>query len=230
MIAVIYLWRADATQIPRALWHMAIDRRTLKKNKAIHFFKLLGTGTGETFTPRDADPTLWGLLVTIDEKDLLEFDSGSVVNGWRKFSKSESRYVATPLSSHGQWSGAEPFEVNFEVKSELKNQWDGKVLALTRARIKWRKSFRFWGAVPSVISSLQGSAGLESAIGIGEAPIGLQGTLSIWTDNAALKAFAYQGAAHSAVIHQTQSEGWYSEELFARFALLEVRGSITIDK
>ncbi len=223
MIAVIYLWKIKRRDIPRAFLHMAVDRRSLKKDASIGFFKLLGTGTGETFTPRDADPTLWGLLITIEENELPTVDLCLVVEAWRKFAQSEVRYIASPISSHGKWSGVEPFEVN----QQLGTSWDGKVLAITRARIKWRKNLRFWGAVPPVISSLRGCEGLESAIGIGEAPIGLQGTLSIWSDIQALQAFAYKGAAHSTVIRQTQIEGWYAEELFARFALLEVRGSTT---
>jgi len=226
MITVIYLWRIRARHILRALWHMASDRRILQANKRVGFFKLLGTGTGETFTPRDADPTLWGLLVIIDEGSLRSFDGDPVVTAWRKFAKSEVKYIASPISSHGQWSGVNPFEVN----GELGATWSGKVLAVTRARIQWHKNLRFWDAVPPVISSLRGCAGLERAIGIGEAPIGVQGTLSIWSNNQALQSFAYKGAAHSAVIRQTQSEGWYTEELFTRFALLEVRNSTLSEK
>ena len=226
MITVIYLWRIKSSQVPRAIWHMARDRRLLKRDGNIEFFKLLGTGTGQTFTPRDADPTLWGLLITIEESALPEFDVGPVVSAWRSFAQSEQRYCATPISSHGEWSSLQPFQVD----DELSKSWQGKILALTRARIKWHMNLQFWRAVPPVITSLRGCPGVERAIGIGEAPVGLQGTLSIWSDGAALRSFAYQGAAHKEVIRQTQSRQWYSEELFARFALLEVRDSETSDK
>jgi len=202
---------------------MATDRAKLKRSREVSFFKLLGTGTGETFTPRDADPTLWGLLVTIPEPSIEAFDSTPLIKSWRAFAESEVRYIAKPISSHGEWSKAKPFEVD----TEFAKAWQGKVLALTRARIQWRKNLQFWRAVPPVIESLQGSLGMESAIGIGEAPIGLQGTLSIWSDGEALRNFAYKGAAHKEVIRETKSQKWYSEELFARFALLEVRGSVT---
>ena len=212
MITVVYLWRIPRTRAPQAIWHMAVDRFSLKRDKSVGFFKLIGTGTGETFTPRDADPTLWGLIATMGEENVAAFDAGTVVTAWRKFALSESRYLASPISSHGKWS------------------WSGQVLAITRAKIRWSKNLRFWRAVPPVIVSLRGGVGVQVAIGIGEAPLGLQGTLSIWSDSAALKAFAYKGAAHSAVIRETLSQGWYSEELFARFALLEVRGSVTSNK
>ena len=226
MITVIYLWRIPRQKIFNAIGHMALDRFALRKNSAISFYKLIGTGTGETFTPRDADPTLWGLVLSIEEEALSSFDESQIVKAWRKIALSEARYTAQAVSAHGHWSRAEPFLVD----TELAKSWDGKVLAITRARIKWRKNLRFWRAVPPVISSLRDSPGVESAIGSGEAPIGLQGTMSIWSSSAAIRDFAYKGAAHSAAIRETQSQQWYSEELFARFALLEVRGSITQDK
>jgi len=226
MITVIYLWRIPSRSFPRAIWHMARDRIPLKRNPAISFFKLIGTGTGQTFTPRDADPTLWGLIITIKESELDTFDGSDLVKAWRRFSLAESRYVATPISVHGSWSKAQPFAAD----KDLAKSWEGKVLAITRARIRWRKNLQFWRAVPPVIESLRGCTGVESAIGIGEAPIGLQGTLSVWSSSAAVREFAYKGAAHSAAIAQTQSQKWYSEELFARFALLEVRGSTSSAK
>ena len=88
------------------------------------------------------------------------------------------------------------------------------------------QNFRFWRAVPPVTSSLHDSPGLIAAIGIGEAPIGLQGTFSMWESSAALTDFAYRGDAHNAAIEATKKYSWYSEELFSRFALRNVRGSI----
>ncbi len=222
MITVVYLWRIPLLRAPQAIWHMARDRFSLKRDQSLGFYKLIGTGTGKTFTPRDADPTLWGLILTMEQDAVATFDSGRVVGAWRKFATSEVRYLASPISSHGMWSGVQPFEVDLD----LGKSWNGRVLAITRARIRWCKNFHFWRAVPPVIKSLGELIGLESAIGIGEAPLGLQGTLSIWSDGDALRAFAYRGVAHSAVIRETAIHGWYSEELFARFALIEVRGSI----
>ena len=55
-------------------------------------------------------------------------------------------------------------------------------------------------------------------------PSALQGTFSVWRDAAAIRDFAYRLPVHRAVIDQTRSTGWYAEELFARFAVLEVTG------
>ena len=132
---------------------------------------------------------------------------------------SEFRAVLSPISSHGQWAGKQPFSPSVK-------DWDGQVVAITRARIKWNHNLRFWRSVPPVTLSLQSAPGLIAAIGIGEAPIGLQGTFSLWESAAAVKEFAYRGAAHQKAIADTSRYNWYSEELFARFAVVDLRGLI----
>ena len=189
----------------------------LKRITGISFIKLLGTGKGETFTPKDADQFRWGILVTIKQNDLDRLEQSLVLQIWRKISLNEYRIVLKPISSHGYWSGKQPFAVE-------KFEWSGKIAAITRARIVWRKNFQFWRAVPPVTLSLHQSPGLLSAIGIGEAPIGLQGTFSIWESGAALREFAYKGNAHIEAIKATETNKWYSEELFARFAVITEQG------
>ena len=66
--------------------------------------------------------------------------------------------------------------------------------------------------------------GLRLAVGIGEAPIGLQGTFSLWDSPAALNDFAHRREPHVDAIRRTATEGWYAEELFARFEVLSVDG------
>lgn len=189
----------------------------LKKIPGISFIKLLGTGKGETFTPKDADQFRWGILVTINEDKLDKLEKSLVLKLWRKISLNEYRAILKPISSQGYWSGKQPFEVE-------KFEWSGKIVAITRARIVWRKNFQFWRAVPPVTFSLHQSQGLLTAIGIGEAPIGLQGTFSIWESGAALREFAYKGNAHVEAIKATEINKWYSEELFARFAVIAEQG------
>ncbi len=219
MIVAAYFWRIDARKIPFALLRMALDRRVLRRSKGVTFAKLLGCGKGETFTPADADPRRWGFLICIDEDELSNFDQSRLVTRWRKNSTSEFRALLETISSHGKWSNKQPFIAKI-------NSHGGQVVAITRARIKWWQNFRFWKAVPPVTSSLKASEGLISAIGIGEAPIGLQGTFSLWQSSQALKEFAYNGKAHQSAIMATQKYRWYSEELFARFAVKEIRGRI----
>ena len=219
MITLIFFWQIKPNAILKAILLMATQRRSIRNQPGVEFFKLLGTGKGETFTPRDANSKRWGILVTIDEYNLLHFENSKVVKQWRKISTSEYSAKLQPISSHGYWSKKQPFTATVQ-------NWDGKVVAITRARIKWLQNFKFWRAVPPVTKSLHESPGLISAIGIGEAPIGLQGTFSIWQDGAALREFAYKGAAHAKAISATAENNWYAEELFARFAVISESGSL----
>jgi len=216
-VVVAYFWTIKPSSIPFALLAMAFDRFSLWRSPNVDFFKSLGTGKGETFTPADANSLRWGLIVQV--KDLEAFDQSLVVERWRKRSVDEFRAVLEPISSHGKWAGKEPFVATAK-------DWDGQVVAITRARIKWHQNFRFWRSVPPVTISLKSAPGLLAAIGIGEAPIGLQGTFSLWESSAAIKNFAYKGAAHQKAIADTATYNWYSEELFARFAVREVRGTL----
>ena len=206
--------------LPIAIVFMAINKIQLKRLPGISFVKMLGTGKGESFTPKDADPTRWGILVTVSENQISNLDKSFVIRSWQKICKKEYRVILKPISSHGFWSRKQPFSVeNFD--------WSAKIAAVTRARIVWRKNLIFWRAVPPVTESVHQSPGLLNAIGIGEAPIGLQGTFSVWKDAASLRDFAYKGMAHSEAIKATSAQQWYSEELFARFAVIEERGLLT---
>jgi hypothetical protein len=220
MITVVYFWRIKMVFLPIAIVFMAINKIQLKRLPGISFIKMLGTGKGESFTPKDADPTRWGILVTISENQISNLDKSFVIRSWQKICKKEYRVILKPISSHGFWSRKQPFSVE-------KFDWSAKIAAVTRARIVWRKNLIFWRAVPPVTESLHQSPGLLNAIGIGEAPIGLQGTFSVWKDAASLRDFAYKGKAHSEAIKATSAQQWYSEELFARFAVIEERGMLT---
>jgi hypothetical protein len=219
MITVIYFWQIKKVFLPVAILFMAIHKFALKRLPGVSFVKLLGTGKGESFTPKDADPYRWGALVTIQKDNLDNLDKSKVIIGWQKIAKKEYRAILKPISVHGLWSGKQPFEVE-------KFDWNGKIAAITRARIVWRKNLIFWRAVPPVTISLHQSPGLINAIGIGEAPIGLQGTFSLWESAAQLRDFAYKGQAHTQAIKATEENKWYSEELFSRFAVVQERGGL----
>ena len=216
-VTVIYFWNIRPRNIGFALLRMALDRGVLRRLSGVRFAKMLGTGKGETFTPRDADANRWGALIVIDSAYVEALDNSKLIKRWRAHSLSEVRYLLDPISSHGLWAKTNPFAYSTV-------QTDGEVIAITRARIKWFQNLRFWRAVPPVTQSLHSSPGLINTIGIGEAPIGLQGTFSHWQTGAALRNFAYKGAAHQEAIAATERHNWYAEELFARFAVRDIRG------
>jgi hypothetical protein len=138
---------------------------------------------------------------------------------WDKIAVASARVELEPLLSRGSWSGRKPFAV-----PQTERAHDGMVLALTRARLRPGKMRTFYRAVPAVLPEVDQAAGLLARFGIGEAPIGFQGTISLWRNAADLARFAYRQPEHRAVIARTPADRWYAEELFARFAVREISG------
>jgi hypothetical protein len=220
-LVTLHLWGVPARAVPAAVARMALDRPRLRSSPA-RFWKLLGTGDGRTFTARDADPRHWGLLATWDDAAQAEaFESSPTVRAWGRLADERLRVCLRPVASRGTWSGRTPFGAPRPRRADDA----GPVASITRARIRPLKDRSFRRAVPPVSTDLHRVAGLRLAVGIGEAPVGLQGTFSLWSDAAALRDFAHSRAAHAAVVRRTAEEGWYAEELFARFAVVSVEGS-----
>lgn len=220
-LVTLHLWRVPRVAVGSALVRMGTDRARVRRTPGVRFAKLLGTGDGRTFTTRDADPTRWGLLTTWARRaDADAFESSGVVRGWQRLASETWRAELVPVTARGRWSGRQPFG------DPVPERIDGPVAALTRARLVTRRAARFWAAVPPVSADLHSSDGLLEAVGIGEAPVGLQGTFSLWRDERALREFAHRGAPHREVVARTMTERWYAEELFARFRVVGSTGTL----
>ena len=211
-MVALYIFTVRKSALPFAFLQMAVGRRTARNIPGVTFAKSMGTGTGRTFTPSDADLKQWAVLFVADDLEVV--NGSNFIKGWAKRSITVDRYLLNPISSHGKWSKREPFEISAPSKN------NGPIVAITRARLKWSQAIRFWRSIPPVVTDLHNSPGLLFSIGIGEAPIGLQGTFSVWQSGAALRDFAYKNAPHRAAIEDTKRFDWYSEELFARFELV----------
>jgi hypothetical protein len=61
-------------------------------------------------------------------------------------------------------------------------------------------------------------------IGIGEVPLLHQITFSIWPDGASMARFARGDGPHGRAIKAVREEGWFTDELYARFRVLGVEG------
>jgi hypothetical protein len=109
MITVVYFWRIRKAFLPIAIINMAVNKLLLRVKFRNSFIKLLGTGKGESFTPKDADQFRWGLLITIDQSQLPELENSPVIKVWRRISKNEYRALLRPISCHGLWSKKQPF-------------------------------------------------------------------------------------------------------------------------
>jgi heme-degrading monooxygenase HmoA len=220
-LVTLHVWGVPRRGVPTALLRMATDRPALRRTPGLSFAKLLGTGSGRTFTVRDADPRHWALLaVWSDEAAADAFATSRLARRWGRTAEEQWTARLRPLATRGRWSRREPFG------RPAPQRWDGPVAAVTRARLAPRRAATFWRAVPPVSADLHEGPGLRFALGIGEAPVGLQGTFSVWDSTAALNGFAYGRPAHAAVVRRTAEEGWYAEELFARFAVLSASGTV----
>ena len=194
--------------IPLALWGMAVDRRRLRRTAGVRFAKLLGTGKSARFGAGSAELTRWAALV-VGAPDAPVPARGAVAR---------CTLTLQPIASRGSWAGQEPFG------PPRPPPRDAPVLVLTRARLRARRALTFWRAIEPVGRTLRGQPGLLAAFGIGEAPLGFQGTISIWRGAADVARFAYRQPEHTTVIARTPHERWYAEELFARFHVLDVTG------
>ncbi|WBB67245.1 monooxygenase [Micromonospora sp. WMMD812] len=222
-LVTLHVWRTAPAALPRALTRMALDPRRLRATPGVRFGKLLGTGTGTGFGPGDADPTRWAALTVWDSPAAAAgFDDAPVGRAWARIARASARVDLRPLTSRGEWSRRRPFG------TPSGGRVAGPVLALTRARLRARRAATFWRAVPPVAAALRTAPGLLARFGVGEAPLGWQGTVSVWRDPTDLVAFAYRHPEHRAAITRTPTEGWYAEELFARFEVRDVVGDRTV--
>lgn len=210
-----------------ALLRMATGPRRLRAEPGVRFAKLMGTGSARTFTPRDADLHHWALLrVWDDPAAAARGDESPVVRAWSRAADEELRVLMAPVRSRGRWSGREPFGPGpFDAALAEGPSTGPTVASLTRARLRPTRAASFWRAVPPVVADLSGTPGLRLALGVGEAPVGLQGTFSLWRSAADLETFAHGSAAHRTAVRRTAPARWYAEELFARLAVLELDGT-----
>ncbi|MCI3950132.1 MAG: putative spheroidene monooxygenase, partial [Acidimicrobiales bacterium] len=115
-----------------------------------------------------------------------------------------------PLGARGSWGGHQPLP-------DERATTDGPVAVLTRARLRVRSWPAFYRAVPPVEAALHAAPGVLAVVGVGEAPVGLQATFSLWRSAADMEAFAAAPGPHRDVARRARAEGWFAEDLFARF-------------
>ena len=211
MIVSLHVWRVAPNRIPAALWRMAVEPRRLRRTPGVRFAKLLGTARG--FGPTRADPTRWAALTVAEEPPAFP--------RWDRIAVAGCRLDLLPLHSRGTWSGRAPFVTS-------PGPATGPVLALTRARLRPRRALTFWRAIGPVAGAAVEAPGLLAAFGVGEAPLGWQGTVSVWRNAPDLVRFAYRHPEHRRAIARTATANWYAEELFARFAVLDVHGDTEV--
>lgn len=179
--------------------------------EGLTFFKPLGTGAGNGFSIRP-DFSTFGIVAVLESEELAKaFLASETMKEYTQNAIAFSHVLMHTIKSHGEWSQQNPFEasVKFDQKKPLG--------VITRATIKPKLAHKFWRYVPSVSKSMEGYKELVFSKGIGEFPLLMQATFSLWSDAESMINYAYQNPKHAEMVKKTRELGWYSEELFARF-------------
>ena len=98
----LHVWTVPTAGIASAVGRLAVDRFRLRGYPGLTFAKLLGTGSGQTFAPQDADPHHWALLTCWDTPHAAAtFERSRVLRRWDAAATERLRITMRPLSSMG---------------------------------------------------------------------------------------------------------------------------------
>ena len=204
----------------RAFTRMGRSPILQKKINGLTFFKPLGTGSGNGFSIKPDFSTFGFVAVFKSEELAKEFLRTDVVKEYTKTTTGYSHVLMHTVKSHGKWSEQNPFESSVEYDKT-------KPLAvITRATIKPKLAYQFWKNVPAVSKSMDKYDELVFSKGIGEFPLLMQATFSLWSSAEAMMNYAYKNPKHAEMVKKTRELNWYSEELFARFQPFHQEGNL----
>lgn len=222
MTVALTITKYKTYYIPFAFIGMAVLRLPLWLNKKCCFWRLMGSGK-DAKVDLPPDFKHWAVLTAWRDKadcDLF-YEKSAVIKWFRLFGSEEFTILLKPIASHGLWAGKNVFETE-----PKKVQQVGKIAVLTRASIRWNRMKEFRANMSRAGNAMRAAPGFIIAAGVGENPYSSQATFSIWEDAESMKNYAYKTFDHADVIKLTRSREWYSEELFARFEILEIKGSL----
>ena len=197
---------------------MGIARPAMARLPGIGFWKLCGSGSGEGFDLRP-NTGVYAILATWPDLAAAREAQASarVLARYRRHASENWTVYLTTDKVRGAWSGQTPFVVT-------EHAAPGPLAVLTRATLKPGILARFWGRVSDISKVIGRDPHVLFKIGIGDRPWFQQVTFSIWPDASRMADFARTGP-HAEAIRAVRTEGWFREELYARFTLLDDEGT-----
>ncbi len=217
-LAVLLLARLPAAQVPWAVGQLVRGPRRWLREPGARFARVLGSGREGGFGLRPGLDHQGAFVMFDDVADALAFAARSpLVMAYRERAEQCLVAVLQASSARGRWGGQGMRAI---VPSPVAGE---PVVALTRASIRARQALRFWRHSPPAEAALAAAPGCRMAVGLGEAPVLRQATVSLWDDTAAMNAYARTGA-HQQAIEASAREGYFSEWMFVRFVPLLLQG------
>lgn len=206
-------WALAQMGPPRLLLH--------NSTPGLRFGRLMGSGGGNGFSIKPNFGVFAWLGHWESRDDAARFFHN---NGWYQDALAHSTETMTvhlhATMTHGEWSGEKPFTADREAYDP-----NAPVAVITRATINPFRLRDFWSHVPKTSASLDEFPERLLSIGVGEWPVVMQATFSIWRTGKAMQEFAYRSRYHKEVVKLTRERGWHREEMFTRFNILQVDGS-----
>ena len=215
--AVVLL--ADIAEASRLWGWSRIVRgpRALQRVPGLLFSKVLGSGFDGGFDLRPSASRQGVFALFESDKSAHDFIAHSpLVHAYQDRSQEFCWATLKTFSCRGSWDG-------MSLQATAEPPMRGPVAALTRASIKFGKAHAFWRHAPPSQTALEGVAGCQLSVGLGEAPFFRQATFSIWDSVDDMNAYARTGS-HLEAIQAAQKNGYFSESMFARFVPLKVQG------
>ena len=183
----------------------------------LKFIKLLGTGSKDGFSVIP-DFSSYVMISSWENDNFRKkfTDENELFNEIINKSSKRTEIKIDPYNYIGSWNGINPFKN----KSTYK---EGKIIVLTRARVRLNKLINFFISTSSAAKSINSRKGAEYYKGVGELPIIEQATISIWESEQSMKDYAYSDKNHLKIINKARKNKWYSEELFVRSNILSLK-------
>ncbi len=215
-VTTFTLARFQRSRVPRLLATVPLERLRLRRLPGLAWGRHLGTSAAARTL--GADPARWAWFCSWDDEAAASRFHDDLEG---RLQPSEvGTVVLRTVRARGRWAGNELAHPGPPQETE----GSGPLVVLTRARVRATRWRPFTGAVPPVDEDLLRADGLLRSVGVGEWPVLVQGTVSIWRDSGAMTAFS-RTEAHRTAVRRTGQEGWYAEELFARFSIEGTQGN-----